>query len=239
MSSPWAANLLATLSSTVYPPICAICLRQQSGTYGWCRDCAAQLPMVHGATCRGCGIELDGVLKLCLDCISQERPWQDAVTVLSYGGMARDIIHRFKYQGDTALARGLGEVAASAWSERRHDTESPCAIIPVPLHWLRYMQRGYNQAEMLGRELSRHTGIPCWNALIRHRYTRSQARLNLKQRLRNLNTAFTVNPSFDFVGKRVLLCDDVMTTGATLRACADRVIGAGASTVEVLTIARG
>jgi len=112
------------------------------------------------------------------------------------------------------------------------------AIVPVPLHWWRRWNRGFNQSELLARALSRSTGIPVRDALRRTRPTASQAGLSNTARRRNMVQAFRCRREIAVRGKRILLVDDVMTTGSTATACARALKGAGATRVAVLTVAR-
>jgi ComF family protein len=111
-------------------------------------------------------------------------------------------------------------------------------IVPVPLHWHRQWRRGYNQAELLAREVSRHRRIPILNALRRRKATANQAGLTSAARRLNIAGAFQSRDGIDLRGKRVLLIDDVFTTGATASACALALKKAGAGTVSLLTLAR-
>ena len=111
-------------------------------------------------------------------------------------------------------------------------------IVPMPLHWRKRLQRGFNQAELLGRQVSNRTGIPLVNALKRRKRTDPQAGLTRAQRRTNVAGAFEVRRPADVQGRHVLLIDDVLTTGATASACSAVLKRAGASRVTVLTLAR-
>ena len=111
-------------------------------------------------------------------------------------------------------------------------------IVPVPLHWRRRWRRGFNQAELLAREVAGRRGIPLVEALQRRKATVSQAGLTSAGRRRNIAAAFQPHAGVDLTGKRILLIDDVMTTGATASACARELKKAGAKTVSLLTLAR-
>jgi ComF family protein len=111
-------------------------------------------------------------------------------------------------------------------------------IVPVPLHWRKRWRRGFNQSELLAREVSKRRGVPLGKALMRVRPTDVQAGLAMAGRRRNVTGAFAARPGADLKGKRVLLIDDVMTTGATASACAAALKRGGASSVSLLTLAR-
>ncbi|HEX8986057.1 MAG TPA: ComF family protein [Bryobacteraceae bacterium] len=152
--------------------------------------------------------------------------------------MLRELIHLYKYRGIKTLARPLGTLLSAALPrDERFD-----AITPVPLHWLRQWHRGFNQSELLARALGRRTGIPVIRALKRVRPTTAQAGLSNTGRRRNVSTAFRARRaapwSAPVSGRRILLIDDVMTTGSTATACALALKRAGAARVALLTVAR-
>ena len=111
-------------------------------------------------------------------------------------------------------------------------------VVPVPLHWRKQWRRGFNQSELLARHLAKRRGIPAVNALRRKRHTAVQAGLALAGRRRNVAGAFEVRGDMNLSGKRILLVDDVMTTGATAAACASKLKQAGAQSVSLITLAR-
>jgi len=143
----------------------------------------------------------------------------------------RDLIHLFKYGRVRTLARPLSGLLAQALPR----DEVFDATVPVPLYWIRRLARGFNQSELLARGLARRSGIPVMKALGRVRPTPTQAGLSNSARRLNVAKAFR---SRDVRGKRILLIDDVMTTGATAAACASALKQAGARRVALLTVAR-
>jgi len=152
-----------------------------------------------------------------------------------YEGTLRRAIHLLKYDRMTPLARPLGERLALA----AQDFSAFDAIVPAPLHWGRRWDRGFNQAELLAREVSRRTRIPVDRRLLRTRSTPPQAGLSAAERRRNVQGAFqAAGDKAAIRGKKLIVVDDVMTTGATLEACARALKRAGAAQVAVLTLAR-
>jgi ComF family protein len=154
----------------------------------------------------------------------------------SYDGVLRQLIHLYKYGGIHPLSEPLAKILNDAFP--RHQ-QFDC-IVPVPLHWWKHWTRGFNQSSLLAKELGRRNGIPVIPALWRPRRTRTQAGLSNTARRRNVAAAFRGTSFFSVAGKRVLLIDDVMTTGATAAACANAnaLKRAGASKVTLLTLAR-
>lgn len=156
-------------------------------------------------------------------------------SVALFEGRLRHAIHALKYQRMAALGEPLGEALARFW------TQSPApadVVVPVPLHSCRERERGYNQAALLAGPLGRAVGVPVRpHALQRVRATAAQVSLNAAERMANVAGAFRCNdPALR--GANVLLIDDVCTTGATLEACADALLSAGARAVRGLTLAR-
>jgi ComF family protein len=152
-----------------------------------------------------------------------------------YEGTLKEIVHALKYSGRHSLARPLAERMCQLGSELLEDVD---CVVPVPLHWRREYQRGFNQA----REIARHVGLPVVDVLVRRRATRAQVELAADRRRANVAGAFGLRHNWfrgcAVRGKTVLLIDDVSTTGATLNACAMVLRDAGASDVYALTAAR-
>jgi ComF family protein len=167
----------------------------------------------------------------CALCRSGLRGFDAAYSFGAYQGVLRELIHLYKYGKIRTLARPLSALLLQAVPR----DEAFDAIVPVPLFWRRRLQRGFNQSELLARGLARGTGIPVVNALRRVRPTPTQAGLSNSVRRQNVAQAFR---SRSVQGKRILLIDDVMTTGATAASCALALKQAGARRVALLTVAR-
>jgi ComF family protein len=152
----------------------------------------------------------------------------------AYTDELRKLIHLFKYQKIKTLAKPLGELLVRSLPlEQRFDM-----VAPMPLHWLRQLNRGFNQAELIAAPLARRLNVPLVNALKRVKSTPKQAGLTYAKRRVNVAGAFRANGRADVRGKRILLVDDVLTTGATAGAAAAVLKKAGAKHVTVLTLAR-
>lgn len=176
-------------------------------------------------------LDEEGRCRLCRLGVTQ---FSAAYAFAFYDGRVRQLIHLLKYSGFQPLGRPLGRWLVRAYPrESRYD-----ALVPVPLHWWKRFRRGYNQSELLAREVSAHTGIPVAPALVRTRRSQTQAGLSQAQRRLNVRGIFAANPRIDSSGKRLLLIDDVLTSGATANACAAALKRAGAARVDVLTLAR-
>jgi len=165
-------------------------------------------------------------------CRNGMRGFDEAFCYGAYEGSLRKLIHLFKYSGMRRLARPLGALLADALPrDRQFDL-----VTAVPLHWRRRWQRGFNQSELLGKAIAHARGIPAAGVLRRRSSTRAQAGLSNAQRRENVSGAFRARRRVN--GLRVLLVDDVMTTGATAGACARALKKAGAKSVSLAALAR-
>jgi ComF family protein len=217
---------------------CPACLKNMpAGHSGFCSECLERLPMVKNPACRGCGAENDGIFEVCGKCLKEEkRNWRKALALMRMEDYGRELIHRFKYKNDTALARPFGKIAAELLKKSRI---KPDFIVPVPLHWTRTFTRGYNQTRILCQIISGETGIPTRNLLKRVKRTPKQANLSGIQRRKNLEGAFSVSEGEICKNSVILLADDVLTTGSTLTAASSALLENGAKEINILILARG
>lgn len=218
----------------LFPPSCVGCQRAGSLLCSWCAQLAEP---VGERICLCCGRRQHEQIARCAAC-QQESSLNLARAATIHGGAIRLAAHQLKYGGATTLAPLLARYLVVAfllhpWPAfyRRID-----GVTPVPLHAQRQQERGYNQAELLARAFCQQVGLPLrpeW--LERQRLTRTQVGLHAHERKLNVADAFRAHPTVR--GKRILLIDDVYTTGATLSACAHAAQVAGASAVYALTLA--
>jgi ComF family protein len=226
----------------LFPAECRVCDTPLDGftRVPVCHACLnAPEPLQADYFCASCNAPFQNDFPLdangvCALCRSGLRGFDRAASFGFYDGALRSLIHLFKYAGMRPLAPRLSRLMDRALPiEDRYDL-----IVPVPLHWHRRWRRGFNQAELLAREISKHRRIPILNALRRSRATSNQAGLTSAGRRRNISGAFQSREGMDLQGKKILLIDDVFTTGATAGACALALKRAGASSVSLLTLAR-
>ncbi len=246
----WAARVpaLATamihgLISFIYPSSCAGCglLLSPDLEVIFCPDCEKALDLIRPPYCPSCGIPNSPEAPspyLCGDCLTGSYFFDGARAKGLYRGLLREVIHRFKYQGQTFLVRPLARMLNAPGNELV-DLHRIELIVPVPLHHLRLRQRGYNQAALLARRLGSTLGISVdYSSLTRSRWTEPQTGLSRRQRAENVKGAFALTNPEKVRGMCVLLLDDVLTTGETVNQCARALKNGGASQVVVLTVAR-
>lgn len=206
-----------------------------------CPACLSQVKFFSSPRCLRCGIGFPSpseVDHLCAECLTQERHFSRARAVCGYEGVIMEAISRMKYGGLTRLARPLGNLLAE-YQDPEFSLSENDLVIPVPLHIRRLRERGFNQSLLLARQVSRRRSIPLnFTALQRARQTQPQTQLSGAERRKNVRGAFEVGKTEAVEGKRILLIDDVFTTGATVQECANVLRKAGASEVQVLTLAR-
>ena len=230
------------LLDLILPPRCLRCGLAVEGQGRLCVECWRSLTFLGPPQCRLCGYPLPHALPaapLCGECTREGPVYDRARAALRYDDGARRLILAFKHADRTDTAPAFGAWLARAGAELLADAE---LIAPVPLHRWRLLKRGYNQAAVLARALAKATGLPLIPDLLqRQKATPSQQGLSGQARLENVTAgAFRIHPwqRRRVEGRRVVLIDDVLTTGATVGACARVLRRAGASQVDVLTLAR-
>ena len=225
------------------PPHCLTCDAPVDAPGRLCPACFGLTGFVTEPCCRRCGVPFahvaqGGPEKLCSSCRERPPPWGRARAALRYDAQARRIVLPLKYGDRTEYAAALAPLMVRAGAALLRDAD---VLVPVPLHRRRLIQRRYNQAALLARAVGRLASKPTRpDALRRTRVTEPLGELSAEQRARVVDDAFAVsrNRIATIVGRRVLLIDDVLTSGATCGACTRVLLAAGAAAVEVLVAAR-
>lgn len=222
---------------------CDICGAKRSDIlrHGVCEACELRLPFIEPPLCPRCGKMMLVEDKLCSDCERISHSFYKGISIFEFSTEVKRLIHRYKYKGEKHLSIPMIYWMTEGLKNYRWDFDT---IVPVPLHPIRERERGFNQADLLARGLSRNMGVALANkSLFRVKDTPHQTRLDRQERLRNLMDAFEVGKmnkgSKVFKGKTVLLVDDVYTTGSTVDQCARVLLGSGARRVYVITLATG
>jgi ComF family protein len=242
-------NLVGFLIGALYPGRCRSCGQPTNydnvaevgsrSTGFFCTECASDISPIKSPFCTVCGMPFpdgSGPDHPCSDCLSHETYYHSARSAAEYKGTLKAAVHLYKYRGIQAMHKFLGPLAADAAMEYFPDAHVAAA---VPLHRRRLAKRGFNQSLFLAKHAAEGLSIPLsLDGLVRTRYTRPQVDLDPAEREENVKGAFAVEKPEEFRDKRVLLLDDVYTTGATVRECAKVLVDAGAEAVYVLTVAR-
>jgi ComF family protein len=224
-----------------FPARCLLCGGVLAGEDGICAGCLNLIDFVSEPKCRHCGrpfefeSDEDGPMA-CPSCLMLKPKFDRCVSAVMYNEASKKIILPFKHADATHLAKFMAGIMAARGAELLDPAD---IIIPVPIHRLRMLKRKYNQAALLARFIGKKCKKPVlFNVFTRRRATKSQGHMSLKDRKANVRGAFFAKPDPRLKGARVLLVDDVFTTGATANECARVLKAAGAARVYVLTFAR-
>ncbi|MFC5455028.1 ComF family protein [Prosthecobacter fluviatilis] len=249
----WLGTVWEAWVDLVFPRLCCVC-GVPVGEGWFCAGCEDSMPWVVAPYCGVCGEVYEGAVEgvfRCMNCSGRRLHFEFAVAACRAEGAARELVHRFKYERRLHLRGALASVMLRTLEEPRLAGEDlgEWLLVPVPLHREREGEREYNQSWELCERLSRLTGIRAVRALVRTRETVQQAGLDREERLQNLRGAFGLRRGGwwgggpgpgGLKGRRILLVDDVFTTGATTSECARVLRGeGGAEKVVVITATRG
>lgn len=232
--------MLKTLLDILFPPACPFCEEDLASAEGLCPRCKEGFlaRKLNGPFCIVCGEPFasgSGGAHTCGTCIAEKIPFIEARSACMYEGCVLDAVHSLKYAGKTNLARALGAITAKAALSL---SAKPDIIVPVPLHKKKLRARGFNQSLLISRGVAKALSVKIdYTSLKRIRHTGQQVGLKADERKKNVAGAFELKGPEKFKGKRVLLIDDVYTTGATIKECSKVLRKAGAE-VYALTLAR-
>jgi competence protein ComFC len=221
---------LSALADLFFPQRCVGCERRASDLL--CLGCFEALPRVGRPVCARCGAPTAFETKACETCKGVDFGFESARAPLRYEGVGEEIVHSLKYRGYT---RVVGRLAAPLMAAVLDRGERFDAVVPVPLHSSRLRRRGFNQAELLARGVAKKLNAPVSDTLQVVRRTRDQVDLSASERRENVAGAFSARSR---VRGRILLVDDVFTTGATMNSCAEALMRAGAEQVFALSLCR-
>lgn len=221
---------LDALADLFYPRRCAACEQRSSDVL--CRGCFEALPRIEDPRCGRCGMPTAFETFVCDACASVDFGFESARAPLMYEGVGKEVVHALKYRGYRAVVERVMAplMVGTLDSGSRFD-----AVVPVPLHRARLRKRGFNQAELMAKAVAEEINAPVSDRMEAVRKTRDQVELTAPQRKANVAGAFRTRGP---VRGRILLVDDVFTTGATMSECATALVRAGAAEVHALSLCR-
>jgi competence protein ComFC len=234
-------KILEPLLSLFYPATCAVCAEKVERADYLCADCHRRAPRIVAPFCAKCSEPFVGAITQtfrCANCEHRVLHFDCAVAAYRSRGLVRRLVHQFKYAGQRHLRHPLAAWLEETLNDPRLRDRHFDVVVPVPLHPARERERGFNQAALLAELLSKSTAVPLRPVLERIRYTTTQTAYDRAERIENLRGAFRLRKNRDVRDLRVLLIDDVLTTGSTLSECARVLKAAGAISVHAATAAR-
>lgn len=223
----------------IYCIVCGIGILP-SEEFSICPGCRSRISFIRGRACLQCGkpIAESGILDTCPDCLDKKRSFTRGFSCVEYEGAIKEIIHRFKYGRQRHLMHPLAAIMVHKM--KAVGLTDVDRVIPVPLHKRRERQRGFNQAELLARVIAREMG---WKldkkVLVRLQDTRSQSDLTKQERQRNVRDAFSLFPGVSLKGEKVLIVDDIYTTGSTMDSCSRALRQAEPEAIYIISLATG
>jgi ComF family protein len=248
---PWSWHIKRRLKQVaqrggnlIYPPQCAYCgegLDEASREKGLCEDCRKRLVPPLWTPCPRCGGTTDQPMPSpegCISCLNTPFAFDGVVALGNYHSSLNTIIFQMKMPVHASLAQAVGKLLAAERLEELQKLQID-AVVPIPMHWRNRFWRGVNSPELLAHSLSEMLEIPLQrHSLVRWKRTRTQSELTPKERFSNVRGAFRVRFAQKIRGRRILLVDDVLTTGATCSEAAKMLKHAGAAAVAVAVVAR-
>lgn len=224
---------------SVLPPRCIVSGEEVDRQGTLSPEIWSSLDFISAPHCAQCGVPFDFEVEQgvkCNQCLERPPPYKRARAALTYNDTSRDMILGFKHGDKLHSVRAFTPWLMMAGREVLEETD---LIVPVPLHYRRLIMRRYNQAAVLALSLSKECGVPVsLNTLKRTRHTAVQGHMKAADRHKNVKAAFAMHPNADVKNKNIVLIDDVLTTGATVKECSKTLLSAGASQVDILTLAR-
>lgn len=236
-------SILKDILNFLLPPRCINCGKIMTDENGVCSECFNEITFISAPYCKCCGMPFERMSNanknmLCPDCLKKTKKYfRYSRAAIKYETISKKMILAFKFMDKTENAKVFAKWLKIAGTDIF--SEGADVLIPVPLHYKRLVTRRYNQSAILAKELSALISIPVdIKSLVKHKSTKPQVRFTSAGRRKNIKDAFSVKHPDNIKDKRVVLIDDVQTTGSTLNECAKVLLKSGAKSVDFLTIAR-
>jgi competence protein ComFC len=227
-----------TIIDYILPQRCFSCSELSQDSGGFCGKCWSDLDFITSPLCMVCGRKFALDLEhnqTCLACIKEQPSYDNARALFKFDESSKGLIHAFKYYDKTILARKFAQMMKARYSNEMIGAD---LIVPVPMHKLKRLMRMYNQAGILALELGKAIQKPVLqDILVKKKWTSPQTLMSYKARLKNISGSIAVKNKHTVTGKKVILVDDVMTTGTTVSLCASELKKAGAISVFVACVA--
>lgn len=228
-----------TIKDTLFPKSCPMCDKLLDRGMLVCRKCESRLVYIGEPRCKKCGKQLDNDrIEYCMDCSAKKHYYKSGIAAFLYNDMISHSIYRFKYHNRRTYAEFYGKAIADKYGKNIRYWGAE-VIIPVPVHKKKLIKRGYNQAGLIAVELGKQLHIKVdEDYLIRVVNTRPQKEMDKSARKKNVEKAFKINNNI-VKYKKIILVDDIYTTGSTIDACAKALLDAGAETVNFISLSIG
>lgn len=233
-------NIKETILMMLYPIKCPFCGELTGSKYiQACEKCRQKLPYIRGPRCYKCGKPVsEEETEYCMDCTKKEHYFTQGISLWSYDESVKKAVYDLKYKNQREFAGYFAKELIKVYYRQIKAWDAD-AVIPVPIHKKRYRQRGFNQAELVARAISSYMQIPVeTDYVVRVKNTKPQKELNDKERQKNLKNAFKINQNGVKL-KKVIIVDDIYTTGATVDVVAELLLSAGITNVYVITLCIG
>jgi ComF family protein len=232
-------RLLTGLIDYILPYRCSLCSELIEKEQGICAPCFTKLNFVTVPYCSCCGFPFEFVIEgqnLCAPCVAKRPSYDLARSLLKFDLESKKLIHAFKYNDRTSHSKIFAKLLIARYKKEIEDVD---LVVPVPMHRIKRIFRQYNPAQILAKDIARLLGNPMIpDILIKTRWTKAQTKLTKYEREKNLAGSLAFNVKRTVKGMRILLVDDVRTTGTTCNKCVKLLKNAGASSVKLVTIAR-
>lgn len=229
-----AKDIFSGILDLIYPPHCVVC--RTAGEGYLCGKCREKITLIEGPVCRKCGAPCEAYV--CEECRDREYAFECARSAGIFEDVLRDAIHALKYSNHVVLADPLAEIMAEVFPSTGL-VGMVDVVVPIPIHRSRMIDRGFNQSEELAVRLGKRIGLPVESAvLLKMKKTKHQVELPFDLRATNIGGSFAVDRAQSIRRKKVLLIDDVYTTGSTLNEAARVLLDSGASAVRAYTLAK-